>query len=75
MKDGADQMMNATNFARGVPSTNWQLNWTEPALHLNNPQSAQSQAYDHMFNAFHLLQINPSVQVMIAVDPTIFHQY
>lgn len=74
MKDGADQMMNATNFAHGVSSTNWHLNWAEPAFHLYNPQSAQSQGYDHMFNAFHLLQINPSVQVMIAVDPIIFHQ-
>lgn len=75
MKDGADQMMNATDFAHGVlHPTNSQLNWAEPASHLYNPQSAQSQAYDHMFNAFHLLQINPSIQVMIAVDPIIFHQ-
>lgn len=67
MKDGADQMMNATDFAHGVlHPTNSQLNWAEPASHLYNPQSAQSQAYDHMFNAFHLLQINPSIQRMVA---------
>eukprot|EP00268_Persea_americana_P063491 TRINITY_DN823_c0_g1_i2.p1 TRINITY_DN823_c0_g1~~TRINITY_DN823_c0_g1_i2.p1 ORF type:complete len:311 (-),score=38.93 TRINITY_DN823_c0_g1_i2:2253-3185(-) len=66
MKDGADQMMNATNFAHGVSSTNWHLNWAEPAFQIYNPQSAQSQGYDHMFNAFHLLQINPSVQRMVA---------
>lgn len=72
MEDAADQMTDATaGFAHCVSSTKSQLNWADPALHLYNPKATQSQAYDHIFDTFRLLQTNQSVQVMFAADPSI----
>ncbi|XP_043718030.1 uncharacterized protein LOC122665976 [Telopea speciosissima] len=42
-----------------------ELDWIEPTLHLYNPRLSQSHQYGRVYDAFHLLQTEPSIQRMV----------
>lgn len=53
-KDAADQVTTPTGS---------ELDWVEPSLHLCNSRTLQPLGSDRVFDAFHLMQTEPSVQV------------
>lgn len=40
-----------------------ELDWVEPSLHLSNSRALQPYGPDRVYDAFHLLQTDPSIQV------------
>ncbi|KAG1354436.1 hypothetical protein COCNU_07G005480 [Cocos nucifera] len=46
--------------------TDSESDWIEPALHLYSSNTFQSKEHEKVFDAFRLLQINPSIQRMVA---------
>lgn len=48
-----------------------ELDWVEPSLHLCNSRMLQPHGSDRVYDAFHLLQTEPSVQVPYTVDSSI----
>ncbi|XP_043718029.1 uncharacterized protein LOC122665975 [Telopea speciosissima] len=42
-----------------------ELDWIEPTLHLYNPRLSQSHQNGRVYDAFHLLQTEPSIQRMV----------
>ncbi|KAJ4955403.1 hypothetical protein NE237_012186 [Protea cynaroides] len=42
-----------------------ELDWIEPTLHLCNPRLSPSHQYGRVYDAFHLLQAEPSIQRMV----------
>ncbi|XP_062163105.1 uncharacterized protein LOC133870081 [Alnus glutinosa] len=55
-KDAADQVTSPTGS---------ELDWVEPSLHLCNSRTLQPLGSDRVFDAFHLMQTEPSVQRMV----------
>ncbi|KAF7147482.1 hypothetical protein RHSIM_Rhsim03G0165400 [Rhododendron simsii] len=48
-----------------VSSVGQELDWIEPSFHLCNPRMLQYRGYDRVYNAFHLLLTDPSMQRMV----------
>lgn len=48
-----------------VSSVGQELDWIEPSFHLCNPRMLQYHGYDRVYDAFHLLQTDPSIQRMV----------
>lgn len=67
-----DQFANSTDLTNWLSSDESKSDWIEPAPYFYNPGAIQSQAYDNVFDAFRLLQINPSVQVTLTENPSRF---
>ncbi|KAJ0041982.1 hypothetical protein Pint_17192 [Pistacia integerrima] len=42
-----------------------ELDWVEPSLHLSNSRMLQPYGPDRVYDAFHLLQTEPSIQRMV----------
>ncbi|GFS30469.1 hypothetical protein Acr_00g0012100 [Actinidia rufa] len=62
-KDVADEIASPTAALKRVSSVGKKLDWIEPSLHLCNPGSLQRRGYDRVYDAFHLLHTEPSIQV------------
>ncbi|KAI3432146.1 uncharacterized protein J3R85_007539 [Psidium guajava] len=62
-KDLTDQVKNTSNLLPRVSSSGSEMDWIEPAVHLCN--SGALQPYERVYDAFHLLQRDPSVQRMV----------
>lgn len=57
-------------------STESQSDWIEPVMHLYSSKNCQSQEREKVLDAFRLLQMNPSIQVMQLKPPlNIFGKY
>ncbi|KAL7001713.1 hypothetical protein U1Q18_002861 [Sarracenia purpurea var. burkii] len=48
-----------------VPSAGKELDWIEPSLQLCNPRVLQRHGFDRVYDAFHLLRTDPSIQRMV----------
>ncbi|XP_058205744.1 uncharacterized protein LOC131319499 isoform X3 [Rhododendron vialii] len=48
-----------------VSSVGQELDWIEPSFHLCNPRMLQYRGCDRVYNAFHLLHTDPSIQMMV----------
>ncbi|MQL85810.1 hypothetical protein Taro_018333 [Colocasia esculenta] len=59
------------NSMHRVPSSESESDWIEPAFQLCGSNNFQSQAREKVIDAFHLLQINPSIKVTF----NIFHDF
>lgn len=46
-----------------VSSVGQELDWIEPSFHHCNPRMLQYRGYDRVYDAFHLLHTDPSIQV------------
>lgn len=64
-KDVGDQVMSPLGLMHRVPSAGSEIDWVEPSVHLCNSKMVQPHGYDTVYDAFHLLQNEPSVQVFI----------
>lgn len=62
-KDVGDQVMSTTSLVHRVSSVGSELDWVEPSLHLYKSKMVQPHGYDTVYDAFHLLQTETSVQV------------
>ncbi|PSS33189.1 Protein PHOTOPERIOD-INDEPENDENT EARLY FLOWERING like [Actinidia chinensis var. chinensis] len=64
-KDVADEIASPTATLKRVSSVGKKLDWIEPSLHLCNPGLLQRRGYDRVYDAFHLLHTEPSIQRMV----------
>ncbi|KAF3433168.1 hypothetical protein FNV43_RR24270 [Rhamnella rubrinervis] len=64
-KDVGDQVTSPTSLVQRVSSVGSELDWVEPSLHLCNSKMVQPHGYDTVYDAFHLLQTDTSVQRMV----------
>ncbi|CAK9135139.1 unnamed protein product [Ilex paraguariensis] len=64
-KDVGDQASCPTGTIQRVTSVGSDLDWIEPSLHLCNSQILQSHGSERVYDAFHLLQTEPSIQRMV----------
>ena len=62
-KDVADEIASPTAALKRVSSFGKKLDWIEPSLHLCNPRTLQRRGSDRVYDAFHLLHTDPSIQV------------
>ncbi|OVA02132.1 hypothetical protein BVC80_927g7 [Macleaya cordata] len=60
-----DEVEHAVSALQQVPSAGSDLDWIEPALHVYNPRTLRSHGYKRVYDAFHLLQTEPTVQRMV----------
>ncbi|KAF7850896.1 hypothetical protein BT93_L4910 [Corymbia citriodora subsp. variegata] len=58
-----DQVKNTSNLLPRVSSYGSEMDWIEPTLHLSNSRALQP--CEQVYDAFHLLQRDPSVQRMV----------
>lgn len=71
-RDVADQISSASaGLVDRVSSVGSELDWMEPSAYLCNSKMLQPHASERVYDAFHLLQTESSVQVPISVDPYI----
>ncbi|KAA8539782.1 hypothetical protein F0562_026474 [Nyssa sinensis] len=59
------QITSPTGLAHTVPSVGSEIDWIEPYLQMHNPRMLEPQGSDRVYDAFHLLQTEPSVQRMV----------
>lgn len=59
----AEQASSPTGFLRRVPSYGSEVDWVEPSLPLCNASLLKPFGSDRLYDAFHLLQTEPHVQV------------
>ena len=59
-KDAADQVTSPTGS---------ELDWVEPPFHLCNSRVLQPHGSNKVYDAFHMLQTEPSIQVPYIIDP------
>lgn len=58
-----DQVSSPAGFLRRVPSYGSEVDWMEPSLPLCNASVLKPFGSDRLYDAFHLLQTEPYVQV------------
>lgn len=61
--DLEDQVVSPTGLGHRVSSVGSELDWVEPPLHPCNSKMMQPHGYSNVYDAFHLLQTEPSIQV------------
>lgn len=65
-KDVADQISSLTGVVHPGSLVATELDWKEPSLHLCNSRMLHGHhGYERVYDAFHLLQTEPSVQKMV----------
>ncbi|XP_010258847.1 PREDICTED: uncharacterized protein LOC104598470 [Nelumbo nucifera] len=64
-KDVIHQIGSPTSFMHRDSLYGSPKDWIEPALNLYNPRVSQSRQCERVYDAFHLLQTEPSVQRMV----------
>ncbi|KAL9237133.1 hypothetical protein vseg_011719 [Gypsophila vaccaria] len=63
--DMPDHEMSATNTLQRGSSKGSDLDWVEPSMQLYDQRLAHSYGWEKVYDAFHLLQTEPSVQKMV----------
>ncbi|XP_074291133.1 uncharacterized protein LOC141617900 [Silene latifolia] len=63
--DMSGQITSATDVLQRASSTGSELDWIEPSMQLYNRRLANSYGWEKVYDAFHLLQTEPSVQKMV----------
>ncbi|KAH9622711.1 hypothetical protein KSS87_011410 [Heliosperma pusillum] len=63
--DMSGQITSATNVLQRASSSGSELDWIEPSMQLYNRRLAHSYGWEKVYDAFHLLQTEPSVQKMV----------
>lgn len=64
-KDVPDHITRPAGFVGRVPSVGSEVDWVEPSLNLCNSRLSQPCGSNKVYDAFHLLQTEPSVQVSL----------
>ncbi|KAK6926426.1 hypothetical protein RJ641_008145 [Dillenia turbinata] len=64
-KDTSDQRTCSVGLMRRASSFGSDLDWIEPSLHLASPGTLQTYGTERVYDAFHLLRTEPSVQKMV----------
>ncbi|KAL5812634.1 hypothetical protein ACOSQ3_027584 [Xanthoceras sorbifolium] len=64
-KDVVDQISSPPGLIHRVASIGSELDWMEPAPYLRNPRMLQPFGYERVYDAFHLLQTEPTIQRMV----------
>lgn len=62
-EDKTDELTSSINLMREVSSSGSVSDWIEPSMHICNSKLIQSYGANRVFDAFHLLQTEPSIQV------------
>ncbi|CAI9771828.1 unnamed protein product [Fraxinus pennsylvanica] len=60
-----DEDNSPIGYKQKLSSADSGLDWVEPSLHLFDSRTLQPHGADRVYNAFHLLQTEPSVQKMV----------
>ncbi|KAI8029170.1 hypothetical protein LOK49_LG01G01274 [Camellia lanceoleosa] len=63
--DVADEITSPTGLVTRVSSVGTELDWIEPSMQPCNPRMLQRHGSDRVYDAFHLLQTDPSIQRMV----------
>ncbi|XVF11213.1 hypothetical protein REPUB_Repub08aG0006700 [Reevesia pubescens] len=64
-KDIPHQIPSPTGSMHRVRSAGSELDWMEPSMHLYNTKALQPYGSNRVYDAFHLLQTEPTVQKMV----------
>ncbi|XP_009802233.1 uncharacterized protein LOC107778812 isoform X2 [Nicotiana tabacum] len=64
-EDKTDELTSSINLMREVSSSGSMSDWIEPSMHICNSKLIQSYGANQLFDAFHLLQTEPSIQKMV----------
>ncbi|TXG70635.1 hypothetical protein EZV62_005570 [Acer yangbiense] len=64
-KDVVDQISSSSGLGHHVASIGSELDWMEPAPYPSYTRMLQPYGYDRVYDAFHLLQTEPSIQRMV----------
>ncbi|KAK1576978.1 hypothetical protein Q3G72_018019 [Acer saccharum] len=64
-KDVVDQMSSSSGLGHCVASIGSELDWMEPDPYSSYTRMLQPYGYDRVYDAFHLLQTEPSIQRMV----------
>ena len=62
-KDVVDQISSSSGLGHRVASIGSELDWMEPAPYPSYTRMLQPYGYDRVYDAFHLLQTEPLIQV------------
>lgn len=63
-EDTTDELTSSINLTREVLSSSGSVSdWIEPSMHICNSKLLQSYGSNRVYDAFHLLQTEPSIQV------------
>ncbi|XP_011101112.1 uncharacterized protein LOC105179211 isoform X2 [Sesamum indicum] len=60
-----DEITSPLGSEKRVPLSEFEKDWVEPPLHLRNSRMFQTYGSDRVYDAFHLLQTEPSIQRMV----------
>ncbi|KAK0595990.1 hypothetical protein LWI29_011755 [Acer saccharum] len=63
-KDVVDQISSSSGLGHSVASIGSELDWIEPASFPSSKRMLLPYGYDRVYDAFHLLQTEPSIQVV-----------
>ncbi|KAK4351168.1 hypothetical protein RND71_030481 [Anisodus tanguticus] len=65
-EDTTDELTSSINLTREVLSSSGSVSdWIEPSMHICNSKLLQSYGSSRVYDAFHLLQTEPSIQKMV----------
>ncbi|KAH0686163.1 hypothetical protein KY289_016926 [Solanum tuberosum] len=65
-EDTTDELTSSSNLTREVLSSSGSVSdWIEPSIHICNSKLLQSYGSNRVYDAFHLLQTEPSIQKMV----------
>ncbi|XP_060203357.1 uncharacterized protein LOC132631697 isoform X1 [Lycium barbarum] len=64
-EDKTDELSSSLDLSREVSSSGSVSDWIEPSLHICNSKLLQSYGASRVFDAFHMLQTEPSIQKMV----------
>ncbi|XP_055826763.1 uncharacterized protein LOC129895130 isoform X2 [Solanum dulcamara] len=65
-EDTADELTSSINLTREVLSSSGSVSdWIEPSMHICNSKLLQSYGSNRVYDAFHLLQTEPSIQKIV----------
>ncbi|KAJ8552824.1 hypothetical protein K7X08_020217 [Anisodus acutangulus] len=65
-EDTTDELTSSINLTREVLSSSGSVSdWIEPSMHICNSKLLQSYGSNRVYDAFHLLQTEPSIQKMV----------
>ncbi|GAB2265432.1 hypothetical protein Dimus_000488 [Dionaea muscipula] len=64
-KDAAEHIFSPAASAKGASSTHSEVDWMEPPLQLFDWRMMQPYGLNRMYDAFHLLQTEPSIKRMV----------
>lgn len=70
-KDVPDHITRPTGLMGRIPSVGSEVDWMEPSLNIYNSRLVQRCGSNKVYDAFQLLQTEPSVQVSLFQEPVL----